>query len=309
MQHPFSDLLVIVNPQAGGGKALRLWQRMLAVESGLNDVPCICDADHAASQQSLRRLLKDRHYNRLLVLGGDGTVHGAVAAILEAGLGKQITLVINSSGTGSDFAKALGLATISAEETLNLLNAQPKAVDAIAVTLSSGEHYYVANIASTGLSGETAWQVNQNPGHGPLAYATVGLRCAWQYPSPSASVWVDDAQVYAGPLFLFAAGNSRHFGNGMRITPMADVHDGILEIAIVQPVPRWQLPWRLLQLLRGTITGAPQYQHFRGARVRLESEKPVQMEMDGEVSAPFQKAEINVIPGALRLALPAGKAS
>ncbi len=116
----------------------------------------------------------------------------------------------------------------------------------------------------------------------------------------SCRVFVDGALWHEEKVLLVAVANGETFGNGMRIAPGARPDDGEIDVVLIGPVPRWQLPFRLPQIYFGTHLGTRYVRAGRAHRVRLEPLTPLPpFDLDGEVfdSAP---CDITVLPGALR---------
>ena len=72
----------------------------------------------------------------------------------------------------------------------------------------------------------------------------------------------------------------------------------------MRPFPRWQLPWRLVQLFLGTHARARPVTLFSGRRLELEAAGDLPpLDLDGD---PYRAtaAEVRVLPGALKMIRP-----
>jgi diacylglycerol kinase (ATP) len=89
----------------------------------------------------------------------------------------------------------------------------------------------------------------------------------------------------------------------MRIMPMADPGDGLLDVLVWGDVGRADLARNLHRLYRGTHIGHPKADISRARRVTVEPERPLPIEADGETPG-LTPITFEVVPAALRLRVP-----
>ena len=96
---------LLINPLAGRGKGQRLNSSIIeSVRSHDRDVD-VLSASSVEEAKSLVQNIVDRGAKRLIVAGGDGIIHLAIQAVA----GSSTALAIIPSGSGNDFARAIGL--------------------------------------------------------------------------------------------------------------------------------------------------------------------------------------------------------
>lgn len=295
------DLLAMINPAAGGGRADRVWRRLCEARPELAAVRRVeaFGADEAASW--LDDALGDPAVRRLLVVGGDGTAHLAANRLLAKGRGEDVALGLVVAGTGSDLARCLRLPKRPEQALERLLAAPPRPIDALELRTDAGVREIVLNIASVGVSGAVDEVVNSIPNRGPLTYLAATLKALLTYDPLPCRVLVDGEELTRDPFFVVAVANGQYFGKGMRVAPDAELDDGLADVVLVPPVPLWQLPWRLPQFLSGRHVRLPIVQVKRGRIVRIEPPEGMALyDLDGE-TFPAAPCEIRVLPGALRI--------
>ncbi len=298
------ETAVLVNPAAGGGRAGRVWDRLVAAVPELAGARRVAGAGAGAARAELEELLAG-DMRRLIAVGGDGTAHLAANAILAAGRGERVDFGLVPAGTGSDLARGLDLPARPEAALRRALAAAPRPIDAIEIRTDAGERRWAVNTASAGLSGAVVVGINANPRRGKLAYLSATLRGLLRYRPAVCRVEVDGEELYDGEIFLAAVANGRYFGNGMKVAPEARLDDGHLDVVAVPPVPLWHLPYRLPQFLTGRHLKLPIVRFRKARRVRLEPRQGgpdpfPPYEVDGEVLA-SGPAELRVLPGALRV--------
>ncbi len=294
---------VLINPSAGGGRAGRQWQRWRDQARRLAPLTeCVAD-DTAAARKAVRRLVEEG-CERLVVWGGDGTVHLAAGALLEVGAGARVVLGVVPAGTGSDLARALAIPRRLGAALRRALGGAGQPCDAGHCDGRAASFYFV-NIASAGLSGMVDEQVNAQPQRGATAFLRATVRAIRAYGAVPVRVEVDGAPWFEDRLLLLAVANGTTFGKGMRVAPGADPADGVFDVVAVRTMSRARLLWELPRLYLGRHLQAQAVQHTRVGQVRLlpHGELPP-FDADGETYASGE-ATFTVLPGALRIAGPA----
>ena len=87
--------------------------------------------------------------------------------------------------------------------------------------------------------------------------------------------------------------------------PGAALDDGLLEVTVIGYLSMWELIRDIRMLYTGRVYEHPKVERFAVRRLRAESEDLTRMEVDGEALGRLP-LEVEVLPGALRLAVPAG---
>jgi diacylglycerol kinase family enzyme len=106
------------------------------------------------------------------------------------------------------------------------------------------------------------------------------------------------------PTLLAAFANTPLYGGGMKVAPKAKMDDGLLDVCLVGDVR----PLRLLRLFHTVYGGQHlkirEVEYFQAARVRVETEHPMDVYADGEYVC-RTPIEVSVQRAALRVIVPA----
>jgi len=294
-----ANTIILVNPNAGRGRAGALARELISRQKILSDALWLESADTTQAQPQLDQALSD-DCQRLIVVGGDGTLNVAVNAVLDKGLGKKVHLSVLPAGTGVDFARTLDpyptLETLSV--VLNSKRSQP--IDVLQISWQNGQHRYAVNTVSAGIAGTVNAILAADPGRGSVAYLRATLRAFFRYQPQPFTLTLDGEHWCHGDLTLLAITNGSHFGQGMRVAPQAVIDDGQAEVVAVEAMPRGLLLLRLVRIYLGNHLAAP-YVRYRQASDIFIRQNPATsgLDIDGE-SAPGGDITIRVIPGALR---------
>jgi len=299
-----TEIVVLVNPHAGSGRAVAVWERARAAVPAAAAARVVLAGDPASAAAQLDELLgAEPPPERLIAVGGDGTVHLAANRLVADGLAGRVALGMVPGGTGSDLARTLGLPRRPAAALAHALAAEPRPIDLLRVT-SGGDRRVVLNVASAGISGLVATRINAMPVKGRLVYLTAALRAVAAYRPFVARVTVDGKLFYDGGVYLVAVANGPTFGKGMKVAPRAEIADGVADVVVVRAIPPWRVPFELPRLYLGNLLASRAVTWRRGVRVEIEPEAGPAgalppLEIDGE-TLPGAAAEIEVLPGALR---------
>ncbi len=295
-----SRTVVVINPAAGGGRAGRVWERLLSAAPELDAAQLIQAADATIARSELAGSIEDG-VERVLAVGGDGTAHLVAGTLLATGRADRVDFGLIPAGTGSDLARGLGLPRDPVVALRRTLAAESRRIDAMVIETEGGDRRFAVNVASAGMSGAVVPAVNANPRRGRLSYLATTLAALMRYRPVPCRVELDGEAFYDGEFFLAAFANGRFFGNGMPIAPDARLDDGRLDVVLIPPVPRWHLPYRMPQFLTGRHVKLEIVSVRQAERIRLDpAEGFPPFEADGEC-LPAEPAEIKVLPGALRV--------
>lgn len=288
-------LLVVRNPAAGRGRALREWgevARRLA-EAGV-------DYDEVATTRPREALdiaqERSAGYDGVVAVGGDGTVHEVVNGLMRAG-GKAALGVI-PLGSGDDFAKLL-----PGDAVARLATADSTRFD-VGRIVAGAEARYFANGMDIGFGAHGAANVRRVPrlltGFG--AYLGALFLTMLRYPLLRVRAQLDDAPPFDLTTAMTAAMNGTTFGGSFRVCPEARPDDGLLDLLLVDAVGRLEILRLVPKILRGAHAGDPRLRMARARRLRIESEEPLLVEADGEIAFDAaRRLEIEILPGALRV--------
>ncbi len=250
------------------------------------------------------RAAAEAGYDTLVAAGGDGTLLELVNTLATLPH-HRFTVGVLPLGTGQDWARTLGIPRKPEAAVRWLAGARPQAVDLGRATIDGTPRLFV-NVASAGLSGEVGQRVNRARVKHPWTFLQATIATLLRFRAPAMRAWVDGELFYEGAAFLLAVGNGRFFGRGMQVCPDAIIHDGLLEVVLVEAMGKAEVLAALPTLYRGTHVRRSDVHTRRARQVVVEAgDGPIGIELDGE---PLQgrRVEFEVLPGALSLLVKGG---
>ena len=278
-------LLVVVNRSAGSagddevGAAVRTLRAGADVEVAATGSPAELDAAVAA-----------RDGRRLVVLGGDGSVHAVARALDRAGaLDPAEPLGIVARGTGNDLARTLGLPLEPEAGAAAVLAGRPRALD----LLDDDAGGLVVNAVHAGVGARAGAQADRLKERlGVVAYPVGAALAGVSSPGWPLRVEVD-GRVATHPsegwaadgtrdLLMLGVCTGRTIGGGTPLAPHADPGDGLADVVVsiaTGPVARAAFA---AALTSGEHVNRPDVLVLRGRRVSVTGGR-VDLDADGEV--------------------------
>lgn len=289
------DSLVLLNPNAAGGRARRLarpiedWARAqpqaprLHVSTGIDDALAV-----------LRALAPG---SRVAVVGGDGTVHQLLPALLERGH----VLGLCPCGTGNDTARALGVHRLAWPAALALaLDGTPRRIDAALLRTPAWQRPFISSLAA-GFDAAVATRALHAPRPlpGTLRYLWATFAELHALHRHRLAVHCDGERVHEGAALFASTLNTRSYGSGMPAVPHARVDDGKLDLLVAGRFGRAGVLVMLPLLLAGWHLHHPRVRALAFRTLRVLADAPLPLAADGEPLPAVAGFEVSVLPGAL----------
>ncbi|MDQ9092189.1 YegS/Rv2252/BmrU family lipid kinase [Pseudoalteromonas haloplanktis] len=227
---------------------------------------------------------------RVVVLGGDGSLHLAVNALM----GLNCTLALLPQGTGNDFARGFGC-TISAWRTAIFSDFSEK------IDIGQINSRYFINIAGIGFDAHVVQALQSKPALSALGYSFAGFKHLLGYQAKWLAGRLAGQPVkYHNLITVFA--NHHYFGGGLRIAPKAELNNGYLEC---YGMPARGLVGNLYSFIRLLLRNhhamsGLNYQRLTTAYIQTPD---LPIEADGELAG-VSPAKVTIHPQALRFCIP-----
>lgn len=300
---------VIVNPMAANGKAGRLWpvcaEMLGQVLEGDFKVHFTQWAGHAVD---LAREAAAQGCGLVVAAGGDGTVNEVVNGLADALPRTKLGIV--SLGTGKDLVKTLGIPADLRQAVQVLTNGAVRRIDlGHASFVDRGgrqvQRLFV-NVGDVGFSGAVVQRVNRSSKAwgGFLSYLGGLVTTLLTYSNKLVHITIDGSLDEIAVVNAVVVANGQYFGGGMWVAPMAQIDDGLFEVAVIGDVGKLGVIGNVPKLYRGTLASHPKVRYFRGKKVTVTSGDELLLDLDGEQPG-RAPVTFEVLPQALACLVPA----
>lgn len=298
MDHP-TDTCVIFNPAAGRGQAakrLRQLQRTLGSHGDFRPT------HHAGHAIELAREATLEGFANVTAAGGDGTVHEVANGILQARR-PEVAFGILPIGSANDY-----VASLQYERSGSLANGN-EVVDVGVVRAPDGREKYFVCCLGLGLNGAVTMESRKiRRLQGLMLYGLATIKAIlYHYGTPAMKVSIDDGPEQITSTLMMSVLVGRREGSFV-MAPTARMDDGYLDFVHSGNLSRWEVFKFLPRLaLFGPPENHPKVKLGRCKKVKLESEKPLVVHVDGEFFCvpkdDVRVLEIEILPRALRVVL------
>jgi diacylglycerol kinase (ATP) len=293
------ETVFILNPEASSSEQ---FTELLADATDRTDLRPKTSR-HPGHARELTREALEEGVDRLVVVGGDGTINEVVN-----GLGDDrasVELGILPAGTGNDIARSLDL-PLAPRQALEVVlgGGRLRRVDLMRARWKGGEKLAL-NVINGGYAGELADDITpeMKERFGPLAYLAAAPQ-AWTDTAPCETLleWADGTVDLIDAVALIVA-NGRTLGGGFRISPDNDLSDGQFGVFAIQPGTLLDLAGVATRLASGHLAEHPHVVHRATSRLRATTRPPMSFTVDGE-RIDEQVTDVEVLPNALRVLVP-----
>jgi len=270
------------NPKSGSGKQQRLIQQLVSALSERGIVPFVYE-DRTELDAAVNDPSKRDNLVGIVAAGGDGTVLDVLNRHAD------VPICPFPLGTENLLAKYLGVPQNGTAAADLIALRQTRHFD---VGLANSQRFM--SMLSVGFDADIIRTVHQSRrGHiTRLSYVPAIASCLWNYTHPPLRVYLDDDnEPLLGGLVIVA--NLPIYALNMRVADKAIGDDGILDVCVCSGRGAWQM-WKYF--LAGKMGRLHRYAdvHQRTARtVRIESDSPAPMQMDGD-AAGMTPVEVSV---------------
>ena len=282
----------IVNPNCRSGRGRKIW---LQVKNTLDarGIPykfaITRYAGHA--QQIAEKFTKKASVSspcRLIVLGGDGTIHEALSGIQNL---DGVIFGFIPAGSGNDFCRGMKLPSDPMEALETILTFGKEAVMDVPV-INCGDYTSRFGIScGIGYDAAVCHEVLTTPLKklfnrlhlGKLVYVMIALKQMLTCKPAEAEIIVDECRTLKLSKMYFAAVmNQQYEGGGFRFCPKGAPDDGRLDLIAVDGIPKL----KMLCILPTAFWGG--HTRFKGIHILqcrtadIRTSKPLAVHIDGE---------------------------
>lgn len=233
-------------------------------------------------------------FSGILCIGGDGTVFEIVNGLA----GRPARLYFVPCGTGNDFVRMLGLPGDPVRALEAQLDGKPGLID-----VGQAGDYYFLNVSGGGFDTEVLRQAEhfKRFGKGIIPYFMGILAALKSFRSLDAELEIQ-GRTFRRRLTIFAVGNGRYYGGGMKAVPRAEINDGFFDVILADKVGRLRILRLLGSFISGKHTGLPEVREIRCRELTVRC-PGMTVNLDGEL-VKMDRVHYKLLPGALEVCLP-----
>ena len=220
-------------------------------------------------------------YDGLVAAGGDGTLFEVLNGLYKQPKSARIPLGLLPIGTGNAFARDLQLKPSAWSEAIDLLHRdRTRQVDVGHVRSADGNYHFL-NIVGMGFSVDACKTAQILNLLGNAAYTLATLWQVLKLRSYPLEAELDKRRISSNNVFITIS-NTRFTGTHFLIAPNACIDDGLLDVTILEKLPRLRLLKLFPTIYEGRHVAFKEVHSYQASRINIQSPVTMLLGPDGE---------------------------
>jgi len=236
----------------------------------------------------------DEQIDTIIAIGGDGTVNEVASPLLNT----NCKLGIIPGGSGNGFAMHLGIGRNMKKAIKHLNHSKEITID----TCKLNDEFYL-NLAGVGFDASVAYFTKQSSSRGFKVYFNNAMKEALNYQNMRYKIQYEDTIIEDKFLSINVA-NASMFGYNFKIAPLADLHDGLLDVVMIKDASKARYITSVWRFLNSSLHKSPIVNVNRTRQLSIESDQPMHYHRDGEGAMTSDKLVFSINPSSLKVLVP-----
>jgi len=233
------------------------------------------------------------NFNIVVAVGGDGSVN----EITKGLIGSNAAMAVIPTGSGNGFARHLKI-PLNLKKAMQVINnAQERLIDSIQFNNET-----FINVAGIGFDAHIGWEFAKFGKRGLSSYLKVIIREFPKYKVQDFELIINGKSLHK-KAFLITFANGSQWGNNAHIAPLADIADGLMDIAILKDFSFLNVISIGSKLFRKTLHHS-KYLEIIKAKEVIVKQANTYAHIDGEPIEIGNTISIKVNPLSLRVIVP-----
>ena len=286
-----------VNPHGGLKKGLGILDAVRPILEDGGAELTVLETEYAGHARDYANEVGYEGYDGFCAIGGDGTMHEVVNGMLKRQDGRFLPIGLVTGGTGNSFMHDLDCLDpeLAAKR---ILTGRLRPID-IAKVDANGEIYYGFNIVGWGMPTDINELAEKMRWLGGQRYNIASIIEVLKYKQRLAKLIIDGNTVVGDFGFILGC-NTIHTGKGMKMAPLAQLNDGMIDLIIARKASRTKLLRLFPKLFSGAHVGDPIVEYRQVKEFSIIPQEDNILNIDGEMigSTPIH---VSMMPGAINV--------
>ena len=294
--------IYFINPISGtGGKGLLL--DIIKNKTAEKNISFeILHTNAAGEYAYLKEKIAAENVTDIIVCGGDGTVNQLANGLL--GVRVNIGIIPMGSGNGLAFAAKI-----------------PKKIHKALDCVFAGNAVYIDSfyinkkfscmLCGLGFDAQVADDFAKQKKRGLSSYIKQSVKNFFRAQHYNFEIILDGKSINSEAFFISIA-NSNQFGNNFTIAPQASLHDGLLDIVVVNKMSKLRMIWTILKQIRNgqvRMYEDKKYHkndihYFQTKKIIIKNPEFAPLHIDGDPAETSEVFEVEIIENAFKLLIP-----
>ena len=292
-------VLCIYNPKAGGGKSVKLLEKIKKLFIAYS-----IDAEFVFTEYSRHatEIVKNTNlslYQGLVVAGGDGSFFDVLNGYMNKPGRLDTPLGILPIGTGNSLSRDVLDEKNSLEDFVRLIAKGDTRSFDIAKVQAEKEEFYFANMMGFGFITDVSATAAKLKVFKKMSYTLGVLYNTIKLNIFDLKMIADGIEYDLENVFVIVS-NSKYTGGDYLIAPKAKIDDGMLDLIILNKLRRIDLLNTFPKIFDGSHIHTKFVDYIQAKNIKFETKEPKMLSPDGEVHSELP-VNISCIPGAINI--------
>jgi YegS/Rv2252/BmrU family lipid kinase len=280
-------IIYVFNPISGRKPKNTLLKKIEAATKEQNLQFEFFPSNPQGNYRLLRNKIKNEKITDVVIIGGDGTVNQVTGSLKDC----NVKFGVVPAGSGNGLAYTARIPKNIHKALQIIFDGNAKKTDAFMVG-----SYYACMLSGFGFDATVAYKFATLSKRGLVTYVQQSLLHFFKATTYKFEIITNHFSFFTDAYFISIA-NSNQFGNNVTIAPKAKLNDGLLDIVIVQKMPKARLPLAVLKQVRGynklnSVTEKNMEKsvlYFQTEKLTVKNLKNAPLHIDGD---PYQTAGV-----------------
>ena len=250
----------------------------------------------------LKEKIAAENITDVIVCGGDGTVNQIAHGLL--GVPVSIGIIPMGSGNGLAFAAKI-----------------PKRIHKALDCAFAGNAVYIDSfyinkkfscmLCGLGFDAQVAYDFAKQQKRGLSTYIKQSLKNFFSAKHYNFKI-ITHGKTINSEAFFISIANSNQFGNNFTIAPQASLHDGLLDIVVVNKMSKLRIIWTIIKQIRNgqvRLYEDKKYHkngihYFQTKKITIKNPELAPLHIDGDPAETSDIFEVEIIENAFKLLMP-----
>ena len=228
----------------------------------------------------------------VVAVGGDGTVNECLKALIHT----NTALGVIPCGSGNGFAYHIGMNSNPEKSIQQLKKIKIENIDSCSIN-----DIPFVNVGGIGFDAHIAQLFGTLTKRGFFNYIKLILK-ELSFKARKYNLKYDKINK-TKKAYMISFANSSQYGNNMKISPMANIKDGLLDFVIVKKFPKWKIPFFLFQIAIGKVHLSKHVEIIKTKKMTIISPENL-IHVDGECYQTSNPIQINLLEKSLKILKP-----
>lgn len=271
---------IAINPFGGSKDGLEILTKVLPIFEEAGAEVEVKETRYSGHARNMANTLNFEGYDGFCVVGGDGTMHEVINGMLSRKDGKKIPIGLITAGTGNSFMRDMDCLD-PMEAARRIVSGKKIKID-VAKVDAAGEIIYGFNLVGWGLPTEINIMAEKLRWLGGQRYNIASIIEVLRNTRRLAKIKID-GQTIAGDYGFILGCNTIHVGNAMKMAPLAQIDDGLIDLLIVRKAGRLKLLTLFTKIFNGGHVGDPVVQYHQAKEFSVIPLEDHILNIDGEM--------------------------